>query len=105
MTDGPVIFKDLPATFPEKDEYERRSIVSSVIFHVLLVTLLVLVPLLFPGTIQEWQLKTFLVAPLAPPPAALPPAVEIEAAAPVAPPVEMTITPEPGTLMSPVVIP
>jgi len=32
----PVIFKDLPATFPEKDKYRKPSVLGSVLFHGLL---------------------------------------------------------------------
>ena len=45
---GPVIFKDLPATFPEKDKYKKPSFVSSLIFHGLLVAVVVVIPLLMP---------------------------------------------------------
>src|SRR5690242_13567181 len=102
----PILFKDLPATFPEKDKYQKPSIVSSVVFHVLLIAVLILFPLMFPKVIEEWQLKTLLVAPLPPPPAAPLAAVELEAVAPAAPRVERVITAaEPGALVSPVVIP
>ncbi len=52
---NPVIFKNLPETFPEKDWYQKPSFASSVVFHVLLVFALIVVPLMFPGTIEEWQ--------------------------------------------------
>jgi protein TonB len=100
-----IIFRDLPATFPEKDKYQKPSVASSLVFHALLITALIVFPLLFPGTIEEWQLKTFLVAPLPPPPAAPPAPVELVAAAPVAPKVERVIPLEPSALVSPITIP
>ncbi len=30
---GPVIFKDLPATFPEPDRYKKSSLIGAVTFH------------------------------------------------------------------------
>ena len=38
MSDA-VIFKDLPATFPERDKFKKPSVISSVIFHVLLIVM------------------------------------------------------------------
>ena len=76
MSDA-VMFKDLPATFPEVDRFRKPSLASSVVFHVLLVTALIVFPLMFPRSIQEWQLMTMLVAPPPPPPAAPPAPVEI----------------------------
>ena len=101
----PIIFRDLPATFPEKDKYQKPSLYSSLVFHGLLISALIVFPLLFPGTIEEWQLKTFLVAPLPPPPAAPPAPVELVATSPVAPKIERVIQPEASTLVSPITIP
>ena len=28
-----VIFKDLPATFPEKDKFRKPSVIGSIVFH------------------------------------------------------------------------
>ena len=46
----PIIFKDLPATFPEKDRYKRPSVISSAMVHVVLIVVLILIPLLLPET-------------------------------------------------------
>ena len=69
---NPVIFKDLPATFPEKDRFKKPSIAGSVILHALLIAALIVTPLMSPKTIQDWQLMTLLVSPPPPPPAAIP---------------------------------
>src|SRR5262245_41997817 len=82
---NPVIFKDLPATFPEEDTYKTQAAVSSLVFHVVLVTALALIPLLMPQRIEHWRLMT-LIAPLTPPapPAAVSKQLEIPSR-PVAP--------------------
>src|SRR5213595_835473 len=41
----PVIFKDLPATFPEKDRYKKPSVIGSIVFHGLLIFVVIIVPL------------------------------------------------------------
>src|SRR5262250_2214124 len=69
MSDAVVIFKDLPATFPEKDKYKKPSVIGSLIFHGLLVVVVLLVPLLLPQAITERELLVTLVSPIAPPPA------------------------------------
>ncbi len=103
---NPIMFKDLPATFPEKDRYQRPSLASSVVFHVLLIFALIIVPLVFPRTIEQWQLTTMLVSPPPPPPAAPPPPAEVvEAAKPVAPKIETVVQVDPGAMISPLVIP
>src|SRR5919204_4345977 len=74
---APVIFKDLPATFPEKDKYRKPSVVSSVIFHGFLILGVVVIPLLIPQALPKRQLLITIVAPLPPPPAPpRPPAVQ-----------------------------
>jgi protein TonB len=103
---NPIIFKDLPATFPEKDRFQAPSLASSALFHVLLVISLVVVPLLFPGTIEQWQLATLLVSPLPPPPSAPPPAMEVMAAVkPAASKIDPVVKTDPDALVSPVVVP
>src|ERR1700757_5295919 len=72
-----VIFKNLPATFPEKDKYQKPSVAGSVIFHGVLIAALIVVPLLVPHTLSERELLITLVSPIAPPP---PPQVEPPAA-------------------------
>src|SRR5581483_10122735 len=56
------LFKDLPATFPEKDRYKKPSVVSSFVFHVVLLAVLLLIPLLVPQHIEEWKLTALLVS-------------------------------------------
>jgi len=73
----PVIFKDLPATFPEKDKYKKPSVIGSIVFHGLLVFVVIIVPLLMPQTIPERELIVTLVSPSGPPPPPPPPPVEI----------------------------
>lgn len=69
---GPVIFKDLPATFPEEDKYKKSSFVSSLIFHGVLIAAVVVIPLLIPQALPGRELWITLVAPLPAPPAAAP---------------------------------
>src|SRR5215813_6709065 len=77
MLESAIIFKDLPATFPEKDEYRKPSVIGSVIFHGLLILMVLLIPLLLPQSISERQLLITLVSPIGPPPPPPPPAVEL----------------------------
>src|SRR5438093_11774867 len=72
----PVIFKDLPATFPEKDKYKKPSVIGSIVFHALLIFAVIIVPLLMPQTIPERELIVTLVSPIGSPPPP-PPPVEI----------------------------
>src|SRR5437870_7906108 len=78
MSEPVVIFKDLPATFPEKDKYKKPSVIGSVMFHGLLIVMVLIVPLLLPQSISERELLVTLVSPIGPPPPPPPP-----------PPVEM----------------
>src|SRR5882672_645478 len=73
---GPVIFKDLPATFPETDRYKKPSVVSSLVFHGFLILGIVVIPLLIPQTLPKHELLITVVAPLPPPPLPRPPAVQ-----------------------------
>jgi protein TonB len=103
---NPVIFKDLPATFPEKDKFQKPSIVSSIVFHVLLVVVIIFLPLMFPQQVEPW-ITTFLVAPLPPPPAAAPPPpIEVVAAQPAVRKIAVQTAPvADDVLMSPVAVP
>jgi len=74
------IFKNLPATFPEKDKYQKPSVAGSVIFHGVLIAALIVVPLLIPHTLSDRELLITLVSPIAPPPPPPPPQVEPPAA-------------------------
>jgi len=102
---NPVIFKELPATFPAEDKYKKPAAIGSLAIHILAVTMLVLIPLFMPEHIKQWRLMT-LVAPLAPPPP--PPAARIQVTAPakaVVPEVRRTIQVDPGTIITPTEIP
>jgi len=100
----PVIFKNLPATFPEEDEHKRPAALSSIMIHVVLVTALLLIPLLLPEHIQYSQLMR-LVAPLAPPPPALVP-IQLEAPSKIAlAQIQPSIQPDPGSIIMPTEIP
>ena len=102
---NPVIFKDLPATFPEKDKYQKPSFVSSMVFHALLITVVLFLPLMFPQHIEPW-VTTLLVAPLPPPPAPPPPAemppAPVEQATPK---VIKVVQVDPGAIIAPTTIP
>jgi protein TonB len=74
---GPVIFKDLPATFPETDRYKKPSVVSSLVFHGFLIVGIVVIPLLIPQALPKHELLISVVAPLPPPPPA-PPALAVQ---------------------------
>ncbi|HYR87595.1 MAG TPA: energy transducer TonB [Terriglobia bacterium] len=100
----PVIFKDLPATFPGKNKYRKPSVIGGVIFQVILIAVLLLIPLLLPEKISHRQLLVALIAPPPPPPAA-PPRPPV---APVAPPkvVKPPVRPvAPDVLVIPSVVP
>src|SRR5947209_2920860 len=73
----PVIFKDLPATFPERDKYKKPSVIGSILFHGLLIFAVIIIPLLMPQTIPARELLVTLVSPIGPPPPPPPPPVEI----------------------------
>jgi len=102
----PVIFKDLPATFPEKDKYKRPSVIGSLLFHGLLISIVIIIPLLLPQAIPERELLLTLVSPIGPPPPPPPPSVELPVV-PVAPqvanPVVRLLAPE--ALVMPTAIP
>ena len=103
-----VIFKDLPATFPEEDRHKKPAAICSLTIHVVLVTAVILVPLLVPERIQYSHLLT-MIAPLAPPPptpAAPQIAVPIETKVRRAvPEVQREIQVDPGTIITPMEIP
>src|SRR5215813_5836807 len=108
MSEAAIIFKDLPATFPEKDKYQKPSVIGSVIFHGLLIIVVILIPLLLPQSIPERELLVTLVSPIGPPPPPPPPPVELPAvaAAPPKPVVEIPDRPVvPDVLLSPTAIP
>jgi len=99
-----VIFKDLPATFPEKDKYRKPSVIGSVVFHGLLILTVLIVPLLLPQSISERQLLITLVSPIGPPPPPPPPAVELPVTA--VPQVATQVRPAtPQALVMPAAIP
>ena len=73
----PIIFRDLPATFPERDKYRKPSFVTSLLVHGVLLAVLLAAPFLVVESISEFQLLTVLVAPPPPPPAAPPAPIQI----------------------------
>jgi protein TonB len=75
-----IIFRDLPATFPEEDKYKKPSVVGSLIFHSFLIATVLLVPLLLPQSISQRELLITLVSPIGPPPPPPPPPVALPAA-------------------------
>jgi protein TonB len=103
-----VIFKALPATFPEEDKNKKPAAVSSIVVHIVLLTGLVLVPLLMPQRIENWQLLT-MIAPLSPPPAPAPapvPPAELEATPkPAVPDIQPVIQVDPSAIVTPTEIP
>jgi protein TonB len=78
---APIIFRDLPATFPERDRYKKPSIMTSVIFHAILIGIAIVIPVLLRQTISESQLLTVLVSPVPPPPAPPAPHPDLPASA------------------------
>jgi len=101
----PVIFKDLPATFPEKDKYRKPSVIGSIVFHGLLIFMVIIVPLLMPQTIPERELLITLVSPIGPPPPPPPPPAVIPmVAAPKAVQTDARSV-APDALIAPVAIP
>jgi len=99
-----VIFRELPATFPERDKYRKPSILGTIIVHTVIVVLLVLIPLVAHQTITDTELLITLVSPLPPPPGPPPPPPQAVSAAP--PKVEPRIQPlEPQSLVMPTEIP
>ncbi len=81
MSEPVIIFRDLPATFPEKDKFKKPSVLGSVVFHGLLIVMVVIVPLLLPQSISQRELLITLVSPIGPPPPPPPPPVEMPQAA------------------------
>jgi len=100
----PLIFKDLPATFPGKNKYRKPSVIGGVVFHVILIGVLILTPLLLPEKISHRQLLVALIAPPPPPPAAPPrqPVVPVAPPKVVKPPVR-PVTPD--AVVMPVAVP
>jgi protein TonB len=105
MSEPVIIFKDLPATFPEKDKYKKPSVIGSLFFHGFLILMVLIVPLLLPQSISERELLVTLVSPLGPPPPPPPPSIEMPVAVmpQVAKPQVRPVTPE--ALVMPTTIP
>ena len=100
----PVIFRDLPATFPERDKYKKPSFAGSVVFHGVLIFAVLIFPLLIPQTIPERELFLTLVSPIGPPPPPPPPIQVAMIAAPKAvQPKARPVTPD--ELVEPIFIP
>src|SRR5262245_44425000 len=104
MSEAAVIFKDLPATFPEKDTYKNPSVVGSLLFHILLIVTVLLIPLFWTEGISDREFLITLVAPTGPPPPPAPPPAQ-------APPVttrqvKLQVQPvTPSVFVTPVAIP
>ena len=58
-----VIFKELPETFPKFDKYKKPAAIVAVVFHVVLIAVLVIIPLLMPQRISHTRLVAMLVRP------------------------------------------
>ena len=101
---NPVIFKSLPATFPEQDKHRVPSAASSVAIHIGLLAVLIVIPLLMPQRIEYRQLVA-LIAPPPPPPPAPPAPVQPEPSKPAAPTVQPVIKVDPGVIVTPTEIP
>jgi len=105
MSDA-IIFKDLPATFPEKDKYKKPSVISSVVFHGLLIVTVVILPLLLPQSVADRELLITLVAPIGPPPPPPPPPPAALPAVAVPRTVEPKVRPvTPEALVAPTIVP
>jgi protein TonB len=100
----PVIFGDLPATFPEEDKHKTPAAIGSIVIHIVLVTAVILIPLLIPQRVERWQLMA-LVAPLAPPPPAAPQIPVENLPKPAVREVQPKIQVEPGVIVMPTEIP
>src|SRR5215468_6275971 len=105
MLESAIIFKDLPATFPEKDKYAKPSVIGSVIFHGFLIAAVLLIPLLLPQSISERELLITLVSPIGPPPPPPPPAVALPAATVPQTPKPQIRSVTPDALVMPTVVP
>src|SRR5215468_3911441 len=94
MLESAIIFKDLPATFPEKDKYRKPSVIGSVVVHGLLILIVLVIPLLLPQTLPERELLITMLSPVGPPPPPPPPpAVEAPIAVAQPKPVEVQVRP------------
>jgi protein TonB len=102
-----VIFRDLPATFPEKDKYQKPSVIGSVIFHGLLILIVLIVPLLLPQSLHERELLVTMLSPVGPPPPPPPPPpAEAPVLAAQPKPVEVPVRPvNADALVAPTAIP
>ena len=101
---NPVIFKALPATFPEEDKHKKPAAVGSVAIHIVMLTIVLLVPLLIPQHIEHWRLLA-MIATAPPPPPKLAPIYLKKTAEPSAPVIQRVIKVEPGALVTPTEIP
>jgi protein TonB len=105
MSERVIIFRDLPATFPEKDKYKKPSVAGSLVFHALLIVMVLVIPLLLPQSISQRELLVTLIAPIGPPPPPPPPPAALPAAVTpqVAKPQVRSVAPE--ALVMPATIP
>jgi protein TonB len=105
MSEPVIIFRDLPATFPEEDKFKKPSVITSLMFHAVLVLTVIIIPLLLPQSISQRELLVTLVSPIAPPPAPPPPPIEAPVVAAPALPKPQMVQITPGTLIVPAAIP
>jgi periplasmic protein TonB len=102
---NPVIFKELPATFPEEDKHKQPAVIGSIVIHIVLVTILILIPLLMPDRIDYRQLMTLIAPPLAPPAGAQPAPIQVETPLKPPPVIQRIVQVDPGTIIMPTEIP
>jgi periplasmic protein TonB len=100
---NPVIFKDLPATFPEEDRHKKPAAIGSLAIHALVLTVLISVPLLIPERI-EYRRLMMLVAPVPPPPPVAPPTTLVPSK-PTMPEIRRIVQVDPGAVIAPTEIP
>lgn len=100
------LFSELPATFPEEDQFRKPSIYGSIVFHAVVILALALVPFLTVQKMDELEIIARLVSPIGPPPAPLSEPRQLSSL-PVKqpPPIEPAPAQSEGALVMPSVIP
>src|SRR5690349_2381417 len=88
------MFDELPATKPVGIAKRKRALITSVLFHVALVFLLLLIPLFGPGNLSGIQLLTTAYMATPPPPPAPPSPSAVESATPQRERVRNEVSPE-----------
>src|SRR5262249_31906538 len=98
-----VIFRELPATFPEKDKYKAPAAAGAVIVQILLLTTFTLFPLFLRARTDPGRCPAF-VAPCPPPPPPPPAPVQLQGGRTAAP-VQPMLSVNPSALIMPVEVP